>query len=38
MLPASVGSYVYNEVFTRWFQFSTFCPMLRIHGNNYKEI
>jgi alpha-D-xyloside xylohydrolase len=32
------GSYVYNEVFTRWFQFSTFCPMLRIHGNNYKEI
>ena len=32
------GSYIYNEVFTRWFQFSTFCPMLRIHGNNYKEI
>jgi alpha-D-xyloside xylohydrolase len=28
----------YAEVFTRWFQFSTFCPMLRIHGNNAKEI
>ncbi|MGN6503994.1 MAG: TIM-barrel domain-containing protein [Tepidisphaeraceae bacterium] len=22
----------YRELFTRWFQFSTFCPMLRIHG------
>ncbi len=28
----------YDEVFTRWFQFSTFCPMLRIHGNNDKAI
>jgi len=28
----------YAEIFTRWFQFSTFCPMLRIHGNNAKEI
>jgi alpha-D-xyloside xylohydrolase len=28
----------YDEVFTRWFQFSTFCPMLRIHGNHAKEI
>ena len=28
----------YAEVFTRWFQFSTFCPMLRIHGNNDKAI
>lgn len=27
----------YAEVFTRWFQFSTFCPMLRIHGNHAKE-
>ncbi|MFT3787466.1 MAG: glycoside hydrolase family 31 protein [Tepidisphaeraceae bacterium] len=22
----------YRELFTRWFQFSSFCPMLRIHG------
>jgi alpha-D-xyloside xylohydrolase len=22
----------YRELFTRWFQFSAFCPMLRIHG------
>lgn len=22
----------YRELFTRWFQFSTFCPMLRVHG------
>jgi alpha-D-xyloside xylohydrolase len=22
----------YAELFTRWFQFSTFCPMLRVHG------
>jgi alpha-D-xyloside xylohydrolase len=28
----------YDELFTRWFQFSTFCPMLRIHGNNDKAI
>ena len=28
----------YAEVFTRWFQFSSFCPMLRVHGNNAKEI
>ncbi len=23
----------YNELLTRWYQFSTFCPILRIHGN-----
>ena len=34
----------YQEIFARWFQFSTFCPMLRVHGsygpnpNNGKEI
>ena len=33
--PSNAG---YDEIFTRWFQFSTFCPMLRIHGNNAKEI
>ena len=28
----------YAELFTRWFQFSAFCPMLRVHGNNAKEM
>jgi alpha-D-xyloside xylohydrolase len=23
----------YVELFTRWFQFSAFCPMFRVHGN-----
>ena len=23
----------YNELLTRWYQFSTFCPILRIHGS-----
>jgi hypothetical protein len=27
----------YDELFTRWLQFGTFCPMLRTHGNNDKE-
>lgn len=34
----SPANAAYDEVFTRWFQFSTFCPMLRIHGNNDKAI
>jgi alpha-D-xyloside xylohydrolase len=34
----SPGNAAYDELFTRWFQFSTFCPMLRIHGNNDKAI
>lgn len=29
----------YAELFTRWFQFSTFCPMFRVHGDGPpKEI
>lgn len=24
----------WRELFTRWFQFSTFCPMLRVHGTD----
>ncbi|HVW21201.1 MAG TPA: TIM-barrel domain-containing protein [Opitutaceae bacterium] len=29
----------YAELFTRWFQFSAFCPMFRVHGTNRpKEI
>jgi len=27
--PANSG---YAELFTRWFQFGTFCPMFRVHG------
>jgi alpha-D-xyloside xylohydrolase len=34
----SPNNAAYAEIFTRWFQFSAFCPMLRIHGNNAKEI
>jgi alpha-D-xyloside xylohydrolase len=32
------GDPAYDELFTRWFQFSAFCPVLRIHGNNNKAI
>lgn len=29
----------YAELFTRWFQFSAFCPMFRVHGTDHpKEI
>jgi alpha-D-xyloside xylohydrolase len=29
----------YAELFTRWFQFSAFCPMFRVHGTgNAKEM
>jgi alpha-D-xyloside xylohydrolase len=28
----------YAELFTRWFQFSSFCPMFRVHGNNDKAV
>jgi alpha-D-xyloside xylohydrolase len=29
----------YRELFTRWFQFSAFCPMFRVHGSGKpKEI
>jgi alpha-D-xyloside xylohydrolase len=29
----------YTELFTRWFQFSAFCPMFRVHGTDHpKEI
>ena len=31
----------YRELFVRWFEFSTFCPILRVHGtrsNNQNEL
>ena len=29
----------YDELFTRWFQYGAFCPMFRVHGQNFgKEL
>lgn len=27
----------YQELFTRWFQFGSFCPMFRVHGLSYPK-
>lgn len=27
----------YQEIFTRWFQFSAFCPMFRVHGTGQQS-
>lgn len=27
----------YAELFTRWFQFSAFCPMFRVHGTSHPK-
>ncbi len=27
----------YQELFVRWFQFGTFCPLFRVHGTNYPK-
>jgi len=27
----------YAELFTRWFQFSAFCPMFRVHGTDHPK-
>jgi|OSPMetMinimDraft_2_1075162.scaffolds.fasta_scaffold00102_4 alpha-D-xyloside xylohydrolase len=27
----------YREVFTRWFQWGTFCPVFRVHGTNFPK-
>ena len=32
--PADPG---YAELFTRWFQFSAFCPMFRVHGTGHPK-
>ncbi len=32
--PADPG---YAELFTRWFQFSAFCPMFRVHGTDHPK-
>jgi alpha-D-xyloside xylohydrolase len=36
-LHQSPSNPAYAELFTRWFQFSTFCPMFRVHGANYPK-
>ncbi len=28
----------YRELFTRWFQFGTFCPIMRIHGKGERAL
>lgn len=47
---SDIGGYQYNwkapdwskpefrELFTRWFQFGTFCPIMRIHGKGERAI
>ncbi|MDI3319410.1 TIM-barrel domain-containing protein [Pinibacter soli] len=32
--PLGVKDPAYKELYVRWFQFATFCPMLRSHGTN----
>ena len=27
-----------NELFTRWFEFGTFCPIFRVHGGGAREL
>jgi alpha-D-xyloside xylohydrolase len=27
-----------NELFTRWFEFGTFCPIFRVHGGGSREL
>jgi alpha-D-xyloside xylohydrolase len=34
MLPTDAR---YQELFTRWFQFSAFCPMFRVHGTGQNS-
>ena len=33
---ASPGDPAYRELFVRWFQFGTFCPILRVHGTRFE--
>ncbi|MEX0322658.1 MAG: TIM-barrel domain-containing protein [Puniceicoccaceae bacterium] len=32
-----VGDMTFHELLVRWFQFGTFCPLMRIHGIRRKE-
>jgi alpha-D-xyloside xylohydrolase len=35
--PLPPSNPAYAELFTRWFQFSAFCPMFRVHGVSYPK-
>jgi alpha-D-xyloside xylohydrolase len=32
--PGGNANLQYRELFTRWYQFGTFCPVFRVHGSN----
>ena len=34
----NVADPVFHELFTRWFQFGTFCPIFRIHGKGERAL
>jgi alpha-D-xyloside xylohydrolase len=34
-VAASPSDPAYRELFVRWFQFGTFCPIFRVHGTRY---
>lgn len=36
-LSRDVNDPGYRELFTRWFQFGTFCPILRVHGSRNQD-
>ncbi len=36
-LSGNPATPAYAELFTRWFQFSAFCPMFRVHGTNFAK-
>ncbi len=32
---ADIGDEPFHELFVRWFQYGTFCPVMRLHGNRW---
>ncbi len=32
---ADIGDEQFHELFVRWFQYGTFCPVMRLHGNRW---
>jgi alpha-D-xyloside xylohydrolase len=32
---ADIGDEEFHELFIRWFQYGTFCPVMRLHGNRW---
>jgi alpha-D-xyloside xylohydrolase len=33
-VPGGCNSDMYRELFTRWYQYGTFCPIFRVHGSS----